>query len=400
MSNARCSMFRPGAATVLLFLLTAGWTCGRESVGPVRHVEDAAGLKEAVAQAQPGARIELNPGEYGGGHFFTNLRGEPGRPIVIAAADPEDPPRFSGGGECLHLVEPAYVELHDLTLNGASNNSLNIDDGGSFDTPAHHVVLKGLKVSDVGPSGNRDGIKLSGLTDFRVEDCVVERWGDGGSGVDMVGCHRGEIVGCTFRHGDAAGSNSIQAKGGTRDVVVRRNRFEHGGHRAVNIGGNTGLQFFRPRPEGFEARDIRVEGNLFIGSTAPVAFVGVDGAVVRFNTIYRPVRWVLRILQETKGPGFVPCRNGVFSDNLIAFRTDELARTVNIGPDTAPETFRFERNFWYAVDDPSQSAPDLPTPEVGGVAGLDPLFVDAEGGDLRLTPDSPAGDVGAFALPE
>ena len=385
----------------LLGVLAVGGACGKEPTAPVLHVQGAAELKQAVARAEPGSYIELSPGEYGGGHFFSNLRGEPGKPIVIAAADSDDPPTFTAtGGECLHLIDPAYVELRDLRLSGASGNGLNIDDGGSFDSPAHHVVLRGLTVIDIGPSGNRDGIKLSGLTDFRVENCVLERWGDGGSGIDMVGCHRGEISGCFFRHGDEEGSNSIQAKGGTRDLHIHQNRFEHGGSRTINIGGSTGLEFFRPEPEGFEARDILVERNVFIGSAAPIAFVGADGSTVRFNTFYRPVRWVLRILQETKGADFVPSRNGVFTDNIIVFRTDELARTVNIGPDTTPETFRFERNFWYALDDPERSAPDLPTPEVDGVVGLDPLFIDAASGDFDLASDSPASAVGAFATGE
>ena len=38
----------------------------------------------------------------------------------------------------------------------------------------------------------------------------------------------------------------------------------------------------------------------------PVAFVGVDGATVRHNTIYRPRRWGLRILQENRAAGLRP----------------------------------------------------------------------------------------------
>jgi len=72
---------------------------------------------------------------------------------------------------------------------------------------------------------------------------------------------------------------------------------------------------------------------------------------------------------------------------------------VNIGPNTAPETFRFARNVWYCLDAPAKSRPSLPTPEVGGVYGQDPLFRNAEGGDLRLKPDSPTQRVGAEALP-
>src|SRR5262249_7493119 len=197
----------------------------------------------------------------------------------------------------------AQVELHDLAVANVRGNGINIDDGGSYDTPAHHVVLRGLVVRDVGPTGNRDGIKLSGLDDFRVEGCTVERWGDRGSGIDMVGCHRGEVTGCTFRHGDREGDHGVQAKGGSGDITIRRCRVEHAGQRAVNLGGSTGLAYFRPRAQGYEARDIRVEDCTFIGSMAPVAFVGVDGATVRHNTIYRPGRWAFRILQETRAEG-------------------------------------------------------------------------------------------------
>ena len=129
----------------------------------------------------------------------------------------------------------------------------------------------------------------------------------------------------------------------------------------------------------------------------PVAFVGVDGATVRHNTIYRPRRWGLRILQETRQPGFVPCRNGRFTDNLIAFRSDEMAVPVNVGPGTAPETFTLARNAWYCLDAPERSRPRLPIAEADGVYGVDPRFRDAEGGDLRLRPDGPASRAGARA---
>lgn len=352
-------------------------------------------LRQALTQAKPGARILLAPGTYEGGLYLRDLQGSPDEPIVLAAADTERPPVIHGGGSCIHFANVSYLELHNLIMSGARGNGLNIDDGGTFETPSHHILLRGLRVYDIGPEGNRDGIKLSGLDDFRIEGCIIERWGSGGSGIDMVGCHRGVIESCTFRHGDREGSNAVQTKGGSSEIIIRRCRFEHAGSRAINIGGSTGLQFFRPKPHGYEAKDITVEGCTFIGSSAPIAFVGVDGALVRFNTIYRPRRWVLRILQETRKPEFVPCRHGQFTDNIIAFRSDEVATAVNIGPDTAPETFTFARNFWYCLDDPGKSKPHLPAPESQGTYGEDPMFHDAESGDLQLESDSPAHGAGA-----
>src|SRR5207248_6522641 len=150
-------------------------------------------------------------------------------------------------------------------------------------------------------------------------------------------------------------------------------------------------------PAAYEAADVTVEGNVIIGSEAAVALVNADGAVVRFNTIYRPTRWAFRILQETTAPGFVPCRDGVVTDNIVAFRSDELATAVNVGPGTAPETFQFARNWWYCVDLPAASVPTLPVAESAGVYGIDPLFLAPEAGDLHLQPGSPAAAYGAYA---
>jgi hypothetical protein len=367
----------------------------------------AAEFREAMASAKPGTRVLLAPGRYPGGFFFQNLRGEPGLPIVIGAADPQNPPVLEGGANGIQLSDPCWVELEDLVFTGAAGNGLNIDDGGSFESPAHNVVLRRLRVTDVGPQGNRDGIKLSGVVDFRVEGCTIERWGTGGSAIDMVGCHRGVIESNLFRHFAEAsdGANGVQTKGGSRDILIRRNRFEDTGARGVNIGGSTGLQFFRPpllpETESWEAKDIRVEGNTFIGSGAPVAFVGVDRAVVRFNTIYRPRRWALRILQENTTSGFVPCRDGEFTDNIVAFHSSEwFSGGVNIGPNTAPATFQFARNWWFCLDDPGRSRPILPVTESAGVYGVSPQFSDPGNGDLRLQPGSPAHGAGAEASPE
>jgi hypothetical protein len=352
-------------------------------------------LRRALAEAVPGTTIRIASGTYRGGLFARGLRGEPGKPIVLAAANPGRPPVIEGGNYGLHLSDPAYVELHGLVIAKIRGNGLNIDDGGSYDSPAQHILLKGLVIRDIGPDGNRDGIKLSGVDDFRVEDCTVERWGSGGSGIDMVGCHRGTITGCTFRHKGEIGGNGVQAKGGSSRILITGCRFEHAGSRAINLGGSTGLAFFRPRPQGYEAKDLTVEDCTFIGSQAPVAFVGVDGADVRHNTIYRPRRYALRILQETTGTGFVPSRNGRFTDNLIAFRSGEMTLPVNIGPGTAPETFVLARNAWYCLDAPERSRPGLSISEADGVYGVDPRFQDGERGDLRHRTDGPAGRVGA-----
>ena len=347
--------------------------------GETVRVSNAAEFRSAVAGAKPGTRISMAPGEYGGGFYFDRLRGEAGKPIVIAAADAAKPPVFSNSAAGMHLTKPEHVELHDLSFSKLSANGLNIDDGGSGDgAGAHHVVLKGLRVADVGSRGNHDGIKLSGLSDFQIRGCTVERWGKGGgSAIDMVGCHRGVIEKNVFRHQDAPGSSGVQTKGGTSEIAILGNRFEDAGGRAINAGGSTGLEYFRPPlragGEHAEARKIRIEGNEFRGGMSAITFAGADGVLVRWNTIELPERWAFRVLQETKEPGFVPCRNVEIADNLIVFSSGKWSENgINIGGGTAPDTIRFARNWWYCADRPDRSRPRLPTEEIGGIYGKDP----------------------------
>jgi hypothetical protein len=351
----------------------------------------AASPAEEIAKAKPGTRVVLEAGKYDG-FRLSDVRGLRGKPIVVVAKGAV----FTGG---IQLSDVAYLEIEGLVIEGAPGNGLNIDDAGTFDTPTHHVVLRDVTVRDCGRRGNEDGIKLSGVEDFLLERCTVERWGRGGSAVDMVGCTRGVLDGCTIRDREEdPAATGIQAKGGSREIAVRRCRFEHAGTRAVNVGGSTGLRYFRPKPEGFEAKDVTVEGCTFVGSMAPVAFVGVDGATVRFNTFYRPRKWFLRILQETRDERFVPCRGGRFTDNLVAYRSDEVATPVNVGPGTAPETFEFARNYWYCIDDPARAPPRLPAAEKDPAGGKDPRFRDAEMGELGVADNGPARGHGAAAL--
>jgi hypothetical protein len=297
---------------------------------------------------------------------------------------------FTDGKTGLHLSRPTHVELHHLVFRNLSANGLNIDDGAKAETPARNVVLRDLTFADIGARGNEDAIKLSGVSDFSIVDCVIERWGTGGgSGVDMVGCHRGVIERNTLRHNDAPNCTGIQCKGGTSEITIRRNRFENAGGRAVNIGGSTGLQFFRPPlkdgEEHAEARKITVEGNTIIGGMASLAFVGVDGAVVRFNTIERPGRWAIRILQENKAPGFIPSRNGEFADNIVVFESGKWSEGgVNHGGGAAPGTFKFSPQLWYCADRPDRSTPKLPVAETGGVYGKDPAEAKGKAGAEAL----------------
>jgi hypothetical protein len=259
------------------------------------------------------------------------------------------------------------------------------------------VVFRNLEIHDIGSGGNQDCLKLSGVDHFWVLDSSFARCGGGlsGSGVDHVGCHDGLVARCRFQDLSA---NAIQSKGGSEDIEIRWNRFTDSGQRSLNLGGSTGFTYFRPplstTTSNVEARNLRVVANLFEGSVAAVAYVGCTGCTVVNNTIIDPENWILRILQETVTSGdheFEACGNGVFINNLVYFDRGALSTWLNIGPNTAPETFTFAHNLWYAHDNPPQSEPTLPVEEVNGIYGQDPGLEPS----YEITSSSPAAGAGA-----
>jgi hypothetical protein len=369
-----------------------------DSAGQRRGVvRTSAELSVALSKAGPGTAIALAPGIYESGIFLHDLSGTAAEPITIEAADPANWPVIRGGNTGVQMSDVAHVVLRRVIVEGARWNGINIDDGESAGTPSHHITLSEITVRDIRDDGGvTAGIKFSGVQDFVVEDSRVESWG-GGSAVTVIGGHRGVIRRSTFRHRDDAGATGLQIKGGSTDIVVRENRFEHAGLRAVQIGGTTDRRFFRPQPPApYEAAACTIEHNVFIGSEAVVAFVTADGSVFRHNTVYRPRKWLLRILQETTDAAFVRSRRGELSRNVIYFHGDDFPiGAVNVGAGTDAGSFRFRDNWWFRADRPDASRPALPSPEIGGVYGRDPGFVNAAGGDLWVAADGPAAGHGA-----
>lgn len=360
----------------LLVLLGVAASAG----GAVISVDNAVSLRTALRQAQPGDTITLAPGDYGNGIWIENVSGNPTQRIVITGADIQNPPHFTGGTEAIHFADCNYITLRNIHVSGCSGNGINADDGGTFDTPSQGMAFENVTIEDIGPKGNIDGLKLSGLIGFVVSNCTVSGWG--GSAIDMVGCRDGVIEKCRFIGKDGFSQDTgIQAKGGTERILIRRNFFKNAGQRAVNLGGSTGLQFFRPVLRDFEARNIEVAGNHFVGSTAPIAYVTSVGCRVRQNTIVNPGKWVMRILQEQPTNQFQACQQGVFEKNLILF-DHRVQVFVNVGPNTRPDTFAFRSNAWFSSH--GDRRPSLPTKEIGGLYQVDPLLENAEEPEMKM----------------
>lgn len=319
--------------------------------------KNPAGLKDALRGLAPGDTLRIAPGDYPGGHFVERIAN-----LTIEALDPAKPPHFIGGNQAWHFVRCPGLTLRRIRVSGQKANGINIDDGGERSSPVDGILLDSLEVSDIGPNGNFDAIKCSGLRNLTIRDCRISGWG--GQAIDLVGCRKALITGCTITGKPGFSQNTgPQFKGGCEDVVIEKCHLKDAGQRPVQAGGSTGMDYFRPPGATFEARRIVIRDNVIEGGMCACAFTGVDGAEFTGNTIRNPDKWIFRILQETKAPGFPPCRNVLVANNSFVFQRSKVRDEINIGPDTAPETFRFENNRWLAEDRPGASKPKLPVEE-------------------------------------
>lgn len=357
--RTRSTRFSSIALVAIINVVTAHGVFGGEEV--LVHSSDE--LRAALSSATSETTIRVAPGSYGHGYQISNVDR-----LTIEGQNPDSPPIFSGGQAGLICSNCDHLVLRNLEFRGQSGNGLNIDDGGRRDRPVNETLIENVKVFDIGPKGNHDGIKCSGVDHLAIRKCTISGWG--GQAIDLVGCHDSVISQCHLigKPGFEAVSG-IQTKGGSSGIVIEECHFEQAGMRPMNIGGSTGLPFFRPVDAKYEAKDIVVRRCHIEGSSCAVAFASVDGAEFSNNVIEYPTKWVFRILQENVEPGFATCGNVVIKDNHITFRRSEVRDEVNIGGGTRPETFQFIGNQWHATDQPDRSQPQLPVKELKGRYG-------------------------------
>jgi len=357
---------------------------------------DYSNLESAVSS------ININPGDTlffqsqifdDGAQFLYDINGTIDQPVVLMSMI-QHGAIFRGGTEAIHLVRCSNVELNGFVFEQQTGNGVNIDDGGNYTTPAKHITVRNNIFRDMAASGNNDLLKMSGVDSFLIEKCLFLNGGSGGSGVDFVGCHYGVVQDNEF---DNSGTSGIQNKGGTQFIRIQRNTFRNISQRALNLGGSTGLSFFRPplsNPivDAFEAADLEVFANIFIGCWAPIAYVGSVRVNVSNNTFFQPENWVIRILQETTEPGFLPCGDNTFNNNIIYLPND--ITEVNVGSNTDPNSFIISNNLWFNASS-SSWMPILPVTDPSQIVD-DPIFTDISIEDFHLSGSSPAIGSGVY----
>lgn len=343
-------------------------------------------INAALSQANAGTRIRIAAGTYGAIGSFSNLRGTSTAPIALVG---EGAVIVDTGGTALalHLVDPRYVVIQGITVQNTFPHGINIDDGGSYSSPAEYVVLRNMTFRNIGDGNNNDCLKMSGVNNFYVEGSSFSECRNG-EAIDMVGCHNGVIGSNVFFNLPV---NGVQTKGGSADVLIHGNRFTGIGQRSINAGGSTGSTYYRPSNTTHEALRIKMIANIFEQPVvSPVAFVGCDSCVFANNTIIEPGTYLARILEENVG--LQAGANGHYINNIIVLNTNNRRPVVNVGSNIDPttlSTYTFGSNLWFSLDNTGYTGPSLGDgipAETGSIIQQNPLL----DSNYRPTTGSPA----------
>ncbi len=220
-------------------------------------VSDPAGLDAALAQAQEGGVILLDGGNYG---RFSLTGFNPSGEVTIGAADPGDPPVFSG----MTIEKSSGIRLAGLTfrIDGTKPFQLDkLDAGLRIRNSRAITVLGSLFTGHIEPP----------RAVYAIRDVTRETVGS----IDFGGLGRGEGL-------DARGSETIAVLGSTfADLTVGSdlNRI-----RGAKFIGNTFTGISVDSTDWGGITDLLFEGNLITNNTVPRGLKHADLMQFRFST--------------------------------------------------------------------------------------------------------------------
>jgi len=215
----------------------AAWLCvlaGTAAAADYRA--NAQDYRDYLHRLQAGDRLLLEPGDYLQGLPLRNLSGHAGRPIVIEAADPREPPHFIArpGANTVSLVDVRYLVLRHLELDGR-NQPVDAVKAEGHSRYADFITLDRLFIHDHAASQQNVGISTK---------CPAFGW--------VIRGNRVERVGTGIYLGDSDGSDPFV--GG----VIEANRVSH------TLGYNLQIKHQTTRPAGFADRyDTVIRYNVF-----------------------------------------------------------------------------------------------------------------------------------------
>ncbi len=139
--------------------------------------------RDVLGTLAPGDTLRLRPGDYARGlPLRSEQSGEPGRCVVVEAADPQARPRFLGsdGFNVVAIHGASWIKIRGLDLDGLGLAGFGVASQGGAAMPTHHVLVEDLHMAGFGGGQQVVGVSTkSPAWAWVVRGNVIEGAGTG-----------------------------------------------------------------------------------------------------------------------------------------------------------------------------------------------------------------------------
>jgi hypothetical protein len=241
-------------------------------------------IQAAVDRATPGTAIMVKAGTYEENLNLSGLRGNPGEPIVLVSADGPQAAKIVGGPKAAtitgHGISNVGIYDFHVVANAGKGDIGGFKLWGPWENPAENLVVAGNLITGKG----QDGFKLFGgaKNNLVLGNTIDGEWRQ--EAIDNVSVEDTVYAYNTVR--GSAGHTAITMKAGSRDMQVIGNDIDIDAGTAVFVGGMGNSRLSRSFPdywEGFEAKNVAVEGNSIDANAKSVSFIGATESSVAGN---------------------------------------------------------------------------------------------------------------------
>jgi parallel beta-helix repeat protein len=374
-------------AATLMYVDGSNPSCSDTGLGD--STQPFCSISVAARKATAGTTVQVAAGTYSEQVSISNS-GTSDAPIVFTAA-PGASVIVNGVGNGFSMSNKSWITINGFFLNGTANYGISVF-GGSFITISNNrVTSAGTPVS----GSSKSGIRLTGTTDSLVQGNISDHNSDHGILI-TTGSTRNRITGnIVFNNA----REYVRAATGIRIYQSPDNIVDHN---VSHDNEDTGLEAYAGSNNTLFYDNVTYNnGDHGIDNNA------CSGERIVANSVYKNVTAGINV--EGTSPG-ATLANNISVDNGIKSPRQHSNIRIEAGS-TAGTTIDYDLVYlsvadtmiiWDSVAYTSLSSLQAATGQEAHGLQADPLFANADGGDLHLMAGSPAidsADSGATGQP-
>lgn len=283
----------------------------------------------AIAKADPGSIIQLEPGQYMQGIPLVGLNGTHDKPIVIEALDPKRPPQFiaRSGKNTVSIIDSSYIQLRNIIFDG---RDLAVDaiKAEGYSRFAHHITLEGLKIINHGLHQGIIGISTKcPAWGWVIRHNTIVRAGTGmylgnsnGAAPFFSGVIENNLIYDTLGYNlqikhQHVRNTKVALPPGPHVTIIRHNVFSKFGNASTERFARPNVLVGHLPPEGPGADDrYAIYGNFFYANATEALFQGEGNIALYSNLFLNPLGNAVHIQPHNDKPKNI----WIFHNTIVA----------------------------------------------------------------------------------